>query len=285
MTARDLVSAVNISEGKDTATIDLLAEVCGENLLDLHLDSDHHRSVLTLAGSPEALERSLHTLLELAVDLLDLRTHAGVHPRFGVVDVVPFAPVEGSDLTPAQEARDRLAVWAGATLGIPCFLYGPMPDGGSRSLPEVRRGAFMTLQPDTGPEKASARSGAIAVGARGPLVAYNLWVRGLSPADTRSAAARVRGPTLRALGLEMGELTQVSCNLVDPAVLGPADAYDQVLGSLPRSADIVRAELVGLVPRAVLDATPPERWEELGLAASDGLEARMADPTLRKRRS
>jgi len=285
VTARDLVSAVNISEGRDVATVDLLAEVCGEPLLDVHRDADHHRSVLTLAGWPEALEQSLHSLLELAVELLDLTDHSGVHPRFGVVDVVPFAPVVGLDLTGAQEARDRLAVWAGATLGLPCFLYGAMPDGGSRSLPEVRRGAFMTLQPDTGPEKASARSGAVAIGARGPLVAYNLWVRGLAPADTRAAAARVRGPALRALGLEVGELTQVSCNLIDPGTLGPADAYDLVLGSLPRSADIVRAELVGLVPQAVLDATPPERWEELGLSASDGLEARMDDPALRRRRS
>ncbi|MGH8997167.1 MAG: hypothetical protein ACRDYB_14245, partial [Acidimicrobiales bacterium] len=80
-------------------------------------------------------------------------------------------------------------------------------------------------------------------------------------------------------------LTQVSCNLVDPGALGPADAYDLVLGAMPRSADIVRAELVGLVPQAVLDATPPERWVELGLSASSGLEARVRDPALRKRRS
>jgi glutamate formiminotransferase len=285
VSAPDLVSAVNVSEGKDAATVDLLAEACGEPLLDVHRDADHHRSVLTMAGSPGALERSLHTLLELAVELLDLTTHAGAHPRFGVVDVVPFAPVAGPDLTVAQAARDRLAVWAGATLRVPCFLYGPMPDGGTRSLPEVRRGAFITLQPDTGPDRASARSGAMAIGARGPMVAYNLWVRGLSAADTRAVAARVRGPALRALGLTVGEFTQVSCNLVDPGTLGPADAYDLVLAALPRSADIVRAELVGLAPQAVLDATPPERWVELGLSAADGLEARMDEPALRKRRS
>jgi glutamate formiminotransferase len=198
---------------------------------------------------------------------------------------VPFTLVGSTELAVAIEARDRLAIWAGAVLGVPCFLYGPMPDGGSRSLPEVRRGAFTTLRPDTGPDRPHASGGAMAVGARGPLVAYNLWVTGVTAAETRAVAARVRSGSLRALGLVVGELTQVSCNLVDPDTLGPAEAYDEVATALPEGAHIVRAELVGLVPSSVLTRTAEDRWPELGLSAADALEARLADRAFRKLRS
>ena len=285
MSAPDLVSAVNVSEGRDTVTIDMLAEACGQLLLDVHRDADHHRSVLTVAGEPSLLLSALHELVRLALDILDLSEHTGVHPRFGVVDVVPFAPVGSHDLMAAIEARDRLAIWAGAVLAVPCFLYGPMPDGGWRSLPEVRRGAFGDLLPDTGPDAPHPSAGAMAVGARGPLVAYNLWLSGLTTAETREVAANVRNPALRALGLPVRGGSQVSCNLIDPERLGPADAYDLVAASLPALGRIERAELVGLVPQAVLERTPRERWEELGLSADDGLEARLADPSLRRRRS
>jgi glutamate formiminotransferase len=254
-------------------------------LLDVHRDADHNRSVLTLAGPATELLDVLRSLIELAVRTMDLAGHSGAHPRFGVVDVVPFTPVGEADLAPAIEARDRLAIWAGAALKVPCFLYGPMPDGGSRSLPEVRRGAFSTLRPDTGPADPHASAGAMAVGARGPLVAYNVWVSGITPAETRAVAAEVRSERLRALGLVVGQFTQVSCNLIEPGTLGPAEAYDKVAASLPGHAQIVRAELVGLVPVSVLARTPSERWEELGLAAGDGLEARLGEPALRRLRS
>jgi glutamate formiminotransferase len=285
VSAPTLVSAVNVSEGRDTVAIDMLAEACGDLLLDVHRDQDHHRSVFTLSGHQSPLLDALHELVRLAVDILDLAGHVGVHPRFGVVDVVPFAPVGSDDLMAAIEARDRLAIWAGALLSLPCFLYGPMPDGGSRPLPEVRRGAFVTVRPDTGPDAPHPSAGAMAVGARRPLVAYNLWVRGLSLPETREVAARIRNPALRTLGLPVRGGTQVSCNLVDPERLGPADAYDLVAAALPAPGRIERAELVGLVPEAVLTRTPADRFEELDLSADDGLEARLTDPSLRKRRS
>jgi glutamate formiminotransferase len=280
-----LASAINVSEGSDLATLELLADACGDLLLDLHRDADHHRSVLTMGGPDVELLSRVQSLVTVAVQTLDLDGHTGVHPRFGVVDVVPFTPVGTADLTSAIEARDRLAIWAGATLGIPCFLYGPMPDGGVRSLPEVRRGAFGALQPDTGPGRPHASAGAIAIGARGPLVAYNLWVSGLTAAETRAVAAGIRSKSLRALGLVVGGSTQVSCNLVDPERVGPAEAYDRVTASLLPGGRIERAELVGLVPAAVLARTPENRFDELGLSPRDGLEARLGDPTLRKRRT
>jgi glutamate formiminotransferase / 5-formyltetrahydrofolate cyclo-ligase len=285
MSAPVLTSAVNVSEGKNVAVIDQLSAAAGELLLDVHRDPDHHRSVLTLAGPAADLLLAVRSLVELTVRSLDLTNHVGVHPRFGVVDVVPFSPVGSDDLTAAVEARDRLAIWAGATLKVPCFLYGPMPDGGSRSLPEVRRGAFVTLQPDTGPTHPERRTGAMAVGARRPLVAYNVWVSGITPADARATARRVRGKSLRALGLAVGQFTQVSCNLIEPEIIGPAEAYDRIAAALPARAQIVKGELVGLVPAAVLSCTPTERWGELGLSADEGLEVRLKDPSLRKRRS
>ena len=133
------------------------------------------------------------------------------------------------------------------------------PDARRREplAPRGPRGApSSTLLPDTGPDRPHPSGGAMAVGARGPLVAYNLWVRGSRLAETRAVAARVRGPALRALGLAGRAATQVSCNLVDPSRSGPADAYDLVAAALPGAGRIVRAELVGLVPEAVLDATP-----------------------------
>ena len=142
-------------------------------------------------------------------------------------------------------ARDSFASWAGAELGLPCFLYGP-----ERTLPEVRRGAFSVLSPDAGPSDPHPTAGACAVGARRPLVAYNLWLESAGLDVARAIARSLRGPAVRALGLPVGDSVQVSMNLVDPLVVGPADVYDQVAAI----ARIARAELVGLVPRAVLDA-------------------------------
>lgn len=285
MSTDTLSSAVNLSEGRRSEAIDELAQSCQEHLLDIHHDADHHRSVLTLAGPLHPLLSSIKRLVQVALRVLDLSGHQGQHPRFGVVDVVPFTPVGHQDLTSAIEARDRLAIWAGSTLSIPCFLYGPMPDGGTRTLPAVRKGAFRTLQPDTGPDRAHASTGAMAVGARGALVAYNLWIEGISLPETKAVASAVRSPQVRALGLPLTECTQVSCNLIEPEIHGPAQAYDQVARALPPHGRIVRAELVGLLPARVLAQTPPERLHALGLSARDVLEVRLADPSLRKRRS
>jgi glutamate formiminotransferase / 5-formyltetrahydrofolate cyclo-ligase len=280
-----VASAVNVSEGRDTTTIDRLCDACGELLLDVHRDADHNRSVLTLGGPPVELLGAVRALIEAAVTALDLKGHEGLHPRFGVVDVVPFAPVASSDLSDALELRDRVAIWAGAALGVPCFLYGPMPDGGTRSLPDVRKGAYTTLVPDTGPSQPHPSAGSMAVGARGPLVAYNLWVEGVSKVEARAVARQLRGEAIRVLGLVGGGVAQISCNLTDPDHLGPAEAYDAVAGALPPTGRIIRAELVGLVPTAVLERTPRERWAELDLSTDSGLETRLAQPSVRRLRS
>lgn len=269
-----LECVINISEGRRRPVIDRIAAAAGPALLDVHVDADHHRCVLTVVG-----EDAPRAVAATAVEHLDLRGHRGAHPRLGVVDVVPFVPLGSTTMAEALGARDRWAAWAAAELGVPCFLYGP-----ERTLPDVRRRAFVDLVPDlpaavdgmAGPPGPHPTAGAVAVGARPPLVAYNVWVAGPDVALARQVASAVRGPALRALGMATGDHTQVSMNLVDPAVVGPTEAFDLVAAEVAaRGGRVLRAELVGLVPGAVLDGAPPDRWTELDLSPERTIEARL----------
>jgi glutamate formiminotransferase / 5-formyltetrahydrofolate cyclo-ligase len=274
-----LECVVNVSEGRDAAVVDAIASAGAGALLDVHLDPDHHRSVLTLAGPDPRLETAVRAVARAAVERVDLRRHQGVHPRLGALDVVPFVPLgpdggpgTGSDLTPALEARRRFAAWAGEELHLPCFFYGP-----ERSLPQVRRDAFGPLRPDTGPPTPHPSAGACAVGARRPLVAYNLWLETSDVSVARGVAAAIRGPAVRALGFAVGRATQVSCNLVDPEVFGPAQAYDAVRRLAEEAGTTVaRAELVGLAPTAVVEAVAPMRRGVLDLDHDRTVEARLS---------
>ncbi len=293
-----LECVVNVSEGRDRALLDRLSDEVGDTMLDRHSDPDHHRTVFTLAGTDDAVEASVRRLTVLAVEILDLGTHQGRHPRLGVVDVVPFVPLvslavpaptdsgagdpgfrldPAPPLTGAVAARDRFARWAWSELGIPCFSYGPLPGGGERTLPEVRRLAFTGLAPDVGEGGPHPTAGGCAVGARGFLVAYNLWLAGGNAEVARAVARQLRGPGVRALGLDLAGRAQVSCNLVDPGVHGPAEVHDRVAQLLEGTgATIDRGELVGLLPATVLDAAPEGRRAELGLDPDTTIEARLA---------
>lgn len=265
-----LECVVNVSEGRDHGVLAALEATAGPSLLDVHADAHHHRSVFTLAG-PE-VEDAARRLAAEAVARVDLRHHAGAHPRLGAVDVVPFVPLAGSGSADAVRARDAFATWAGAELALPCFLYGA-----ERSLPDVRRDAFRSLPPDTGPAQPHPTAGAAAVGARPVLVAFNLWLSdGTGVEAARQVANAVRGPGLRALGLDVGGRAQVSCNLVDPLVLGPGAAYVTVsLQAREAGVRVVGAELVGLLPAAVLAGVARSRWAALDLDPSRTIEARL----------
>jgi glutamate formiminotransferase len=261
-----LECVVNVSEGRDDAALDAIAAVAGDDLLDLHRDPHHHRAVLTLVGTDAP-----RAVAEAAVARLDLTDHDGVHPRLGVVDVVPFVALGTSTPADAAAARDAFASWFGETVGVPCFRYGD-----ERTLPEVRRRAFADLAPDTGPAQPHPTAGACAVGARPPLVAYNAWLGEDDLAAARAIAAQVRRPGLRTLGLQVGDRVQVSMNLVAPDELGPAVAYDLVRAAAEaRGRTVAGAELVGLVPEPVLAAVPRGRWAELDLAEDRTIEARL----------
>ncbi|MHB8680835.1 MAG: hypothetical protein ACYDA2_01915 [Acidimicrobiales bacterium] len=272
-----LECVVNVSEGRDLALVAELAATAGTCLLDVHSDADHNRSVLTLGGAGVA--EGVRDLARAVVSRIDLRAHRGVHPRLGALDVVPFVALDeqGSPDTPgasfaeALSARDAFAAWAADELGLPCFCYGP-----ERTLPEVRRLAFTELAPDTGPSEPHPSAGACAVGARGALVAYNVWLATPALPSARAVAAAVRSPELRALGLAVGGATQVSCNLVAPLVLGPAAAYDAIAGAArAMHVPLGRAELVGLAPRAVVEAVPEARRRKLDVDLERTIEARL----------
>jgi glutamate formiminotransferase len=275
-----LECVVNLSEGCDLAALAALSAAAGRCLLDRHSDCAHHRSVFTLAGGESAVLNAVRELVRAAVKLLDLRGHVGAHPRFGVVDVVPWVALEGWPLKDAQgpgaeralKARDAFALWAARDLGLPAFLYGP-----GRSLPEVRREAWRTVLPDFGPREPHPTAGSVAVGARGLMVAYNLWLEEPDLAKARAVAAALRSAEVRALAFALGERVQVSCNLVQPLVVGPAQVWDAVASIAP----VATAELVGLVPHAVLAATPKWRWEELDLAVERTIEERLENITAR----
>ncbi|HUS60774.1 MAG TPA: hypothetical protein VMY34_01170 [Acidimicrobiales bacterium] len=259
-----LESVVNISEGRDGAVLEALTLAAGRHLLDLHVDPWHHRAVLTLAG--DGVEGAVRAVATAAVERVDLRTHVGVHPRLGAVDVVPFVPLTDSSLDDAIAARNAFARWMADELDVPCFLYGP-----DRSLPDVRRRAFAHLPPDTGTTAPHPTAGASCVGARPVLIAYNLWLAVPDLQWARSVARSIRTPSLRTLGLAVGDHVQVSCNLIECDSVGPADAFDAVSAF----TEVARAELVGLVPRRVLDRTPTSRWPQLDLDDAKTIEARL----------
>ena len=261
-----LECVVNISEGRRPKVIDAIAAVGGRTLLDVHTDPDHNRSVLTMAGEPAELDDTLRAVARETVAHVDLREHEGAHPRLGALDVVPFVALHGVTSEDARAARDRFATWMAGELEVPCFLYGP-----ERTLPDVRAHAFTSLAPDFGPGSPHATAGACCVGERPVLVAYNLWLEADDLALARRIAREVRSAEVRALGLAVGQAVQVSCNLIAPMTVGPDAVFDAVASR----AAVARAELVGLVPDAVLRRVPANRWSELDLDEARTIEARL----------
>jgi glutamate formiminotransferase / 5-formyltetrahydrofolate cyclo-ligase len=269
------VCAANVSEGRDPRTLDALRKAASALLLDVHVDADHNRTVLTMAGDHDAIIDTVVQVAAVARDCVDLAAHEGVHPRFGAIDVVPFVPLRGADLTDAVTAREAVMVGL-SHLGIPCFRYGPCEDGPERSLPELRHRVFRDLYPDVGPREAHPSAGATAVGARLPMVAWNIWLHGATLAATRSIAAAVRSEHVRALGFQVSGATQVSCNLVDPSRVTPLEVYAKVESLLPEGVHMVRCELVGLAPRRVLDVMPESWWSTLDLSPERTVEGAAA---------
>jgi glutamate formiminotransferase len=272
----------NVSEGRDALVVATLADACGASLLDVHRDADHHRSVFTLAGpGPRNAVGAVQALARAVAERVDLRTHEGVHPRIGALDVVPFVALE----EPAEVAVDAalgFADWVVEQLAIPVFLYGDA-DADGRSLPDVRRDAFVRRPPDRGPASPDPRLGAVAVGARAPMVAVNCWLDTDDVAVAQRIASAVRErdgglPGVRALGLSVPSAgaTQVSMNLVDLAATG----LDAACTEVRRHADaggvaVTRVELVGLVPAVELARCSQSFLEWATLGADVTIESRL----------
>jgi len=263
----------NVSEGRDALAIATLADACGASLLDVHRDSDHHRSVFTLAGpGPRNAAVAVQGLARAVAERIDLRTHEGVHPRIGALDVVPFVALE-EPMDAAVDGALGFADWVADALRIPVFLYADAdPDG--RTLPDVRRDAFVRRPPDRGPASPDPRLGAVAVGARPPMVAVNCWLDSPEVAVAQRIAATVREqhgglPGVRALGFTIPSAgaTQVSMNLVDLGATGLDAACTEVRRLAEAAgAQVTRVELVGLVPAVELArcSQPFLEWAALG---------------------
>lgn len=279
-----LECVVNVSEGRDHAVLDALTAVCGPALLDRHVDPDHHRSVFTIA-SPEAgaTEAAVRRLSTVAAQHLDRRTHEGVHPRLGMVDVVPFVAIDPATPDTAVAAARAFASWLARTHSVPVFLYDDA-DPEHRTLPSVRRDAFTARHPDHGPGEPHPALGATAVGARPPLVAINLELDRDDVVLARTVAGLVRerdGGLLgvRSLGLALASRgsAQVSLNLVDLDATGVEEACRAVRVAVEqRGAHVARVELVGLLPASAL-ARCSERFRGWsGLSDAQTIEARVA---------
>lgn len=252
-----LVAVPNVSEGRRPAVVSqltLAVERAGGRVLDVHVDAVHNRSVLTVTADPDALVEPLRALARAAASTIDLRRQEGVHPRLGALDVCPIVPIARAMTDAATTAH---AVGRGiAADGIPVYFY----DHAARDaidLPALRRGGLDALlerrPPDLGSRAIDARVGVVCVGARGPLIAFNVVVS----ADMPTAAAIARKvrtssggpPGIRALAFDLGGgRAQISMNLVDPDTTGLDDAFCHVKRAADAAAvPVAHTEIVGLV--------------------------------------
>jgi glutamate formiminotransferase/glutamate formiminotransferase/formiminotetrahydrofolate cyclodeaminase len=275
----------NFSEGRKTETVERLAAAISSVptacVLDTHIDPDHNRSVITFVAAPEKIVEAALQAVGLAAELIDMRQHTGVHPRLGATDVLPFIPITGVTLEDcaalAHQAGERIA----NELSIPVFFYERAALKPDRvNLEDVRRGALELLReqiavdphraPDVGPLVVHETAGAIAVGARPFLIAFNINLRTTDVSVARKIARAVRGrhgglPFVKALGFELRsrEMVQVSMNIVNYEVTGITQAYDAVRKEVELAGvEIASTEIVGLVPEKALDKSA-EYFEKL----------------------
>lgn len=264
--ALPLESVPNFSAGDDPSTVEALAAALSARarLLDVHVDADHNRSVYTLVGDGPQLVEALVDGVATAVERIDLRRHAGVHPRIGAADVVPLVPLRAEDELRAREAALALADRLAAELELPVFFYAGLTEdrlppaffrrGGLEEL--TRRIEAGELRPDRGPARLHPTAGAVLIGVRKPLIAFNVNLRTGDVAVAKEIAALLRErdggyPGVRALGLELPRLgqVQVSMNLEDWERTPPHIVVERIQAeAAARGVAVSGSELVGLMP-------------------------------------
>jgi glutamate formiminotransferase len=297
-----LESVPNFSEGRDRATIDALAAALSGHaeLLDVHADVDHNRSVFTLVGTEQELTAALLEGVACARERIDLRRHAGAHPRIGAADVVPLVPLEPEDMPRAEKTAREVAEQIGEQRGLPVFLYGSLASG--RGAAFFRSGGTDELQrridagelrPDFGPARLDPSAGAVLVGARSPLIAFNVNLRAADVGVAQTIARTIREsdggfPGVRALGLDLPSAgrVQVSMNVEDweaaalHDILGKIEAEAGALG-----AEVLGSELVGLMPAGAAAAAAGAALRIEGFDATHVLELRLLDRERRPARA
>jgi glutamate formiminotransferase len=291
---RLLEAVPNVSEGRDHRVVAAIADAfasAGARVLDTHTDGDHHRAVVTLVGSDRQIEDGLVAGIDEARRRIDLRRHDGIHPRVGAADVIPVVPVATDDLDRAVAVGAMVARRAGEELGLPVFTYGAIGEG--RRPAFYRRGGTAELQrridsgelaPAFGPSRLDARSGAVLVGVRAPLLAFNLELLGAFEvaaevaAAVRESSGGLPGVQALALGLGGGSF-QVSTNIVDLDATAPHELVKCIVAEAEqRGARVGRGELVGLIPAASIVAAARARdiaapLDTAGLPTREALQA------------
>jgi glutamate formiminotransferase len=287
----------NVSEGRRPQVVTRLAEVVagtpGVTLLDRTSDSSHHRSVLTFAGERDGIAAAVLSLFEAALSTIDLRHHTGVHPRIGAVDVVPFVPLEGATMAVCVELAMEVAAEVAARFDLPVYLYedaARLPE--RRRLEDIRRGQFEGLaekmddpawQPDFGPSHPHPSAGASVIGARMPLIAYNINLDSDRLDVARVIASVVREssgglPCVKAMGVPLDDrgIVQVSMNLTNYTITSIRTVFDAVESEASvRGIDILESELIGLIPAAALADTSAEYLRIADFRADMILEERL----------
>jgi glutamate formiminotransferase len=264
----------NVSEGRRADLIQRLADslkaVPGLRVLDVQSDAAHNRSVFTLAGDAEALAAGIPKLFEGALAAIDLRSHKGEHPRLGAVDVVPFIPIEGATMAECVQLATRVAADVASRFSLPVYLYEDASSNPARkNLEDIRRGEFEGLAakmaqpgwaPDYGPATPHHTAGATVIGARMPLIAYNinLATNRLDVAKKIASAVRMSTGGLRyvkAMGIPLEDrgIVQVSMNLTNYEKTPIFRVFDLVKREAARyGVQVLESEIVGLVPAAAL---------------------------------
>ena len=264
---------MNISEGRDQGflnKISLIIESCADAyLLSCSSDSDHNRSVFTFAGTPDGILKASRRACKEAYSSLDIKLHRGVHPRIGVVDVVPFVPLKNTTLAECSELAHKLGKSIGSEFSVPVYMYGKAATVPERSnLAHIRKGELPGLTkrihsepPDYGPSILHPSAGAVAVGSRNILIAYNIDLDSRDLSAARKIARSIRESngglaSVKALGLhlESRDIVQVSMNLTDYRVTSIFQVFSRVLQLAGEAGiEIKQSEIIGHLPRAALD--------------------------------
>ena len=289
----------NFSEGRKQYTIQALAqavrEITGVRLLNASADVDHNRCVLTLMAPPGLIVEGAMAAAEEALRRIDMRRHRGIHPRIGAVDVVPFIPLGGASMDEAVEAAHRFGHELGKRTGIPVYFYGEAalkPE--RRQLHDIRRGGYETLasrlrdptwHPDAGEAVFNEKWGATAVGARIPLVAFNVNLDSEDLALAKEIACAIREssggvPCVKAIGLSLAskKKVQISMNLTDYRKTSMRLVFD-LINELARARGVavLHSELIGLVPRDALADSPPGYLKLIDFSADRIIETHLRD--------
>lgn len=287
----------NISEGRNPeivqAVVDAVAAVPGVQMLDWSSDADHNRSVLTFVGTADGVEQAAFTVCQKAAELIDMTAHSGEHPRMGATDVVPFIPIQGISMDDCVELANRVGKRVGEELGIPVYMYEKAAKApGRRNLAKVRRGQYEGLEkklqteagkPDYGPANFNAKSGATAIGARMPLVAFNVNLGTDNLEIANQIARNVRHSTgglkaVKAMGvmLEERNIVQVSMNMVNFKETPLYRAVELIRAEARRyGVNVIGSEVIGLVPLEALVESLDYYMGLEGFKSSQILETRL----------